>query len=601
MTRTKTIKSFSLVHLWWFVALIAIIVAGIIFISIYNTDRIINRAKENQQHTTELFNLLRAEPEWKISTDSLGKAYIDSLKIPKSEQTKKIEEFLINQTTRQLTEYSEILAKEAASLNNTLIVWAGLLTLLAVIFTFLGFMELKERLASVDRKGQDIDNTIEKATEVIDNKVEEVHDALEEISDRKEEVERMQRVLNILTKRLDEVAQSSLHNLIEKEQQVNTLHDEVLTNTLLSTYNLYLQIALNKPSLQEKQSEILQLIKSVKNNNSLDEASQNKMVGECYFHIGLIYYDAGDSRSALDAYTEAINVYPNPVTYNNRGSIYVQLNQWNKAIQDFSAAINQKEDAVYFSNRGNIYYRQKKLALAIQDYDKAIEFMPENSQYRMSRGDVYACMNEVEKSLEDYNAAINIDAENDLYYYKRGNLYQFLEKNNLALTDYLKAIKLNAYVSDYYCARGDVYYQMGEQDMALQDYKQAIDLDPTDANIYVCRANLYIDTEQYENALEDYNKSIEIDDSNPLYYTSRANVLQHIGRTNEAISDYNKAIEIDDNFIKAYYSRAVLYSNTNVVKAIRDFRKCVELDTDSKLGYRVKASAQIEKLNKNIG
>jgi len=598
MSREKN-KSFSLVHLWWFVALIFIIVAGVVFVSVYNTERIIGRAEQNQQYTTELFQLLHSKPEWKLATDSMGRAYIDSIKAIKPEYAQRMEHFLAEQTSRQLTEHSEILAKEASSLNNTLVVWAGLLTLMAVIFTFLGFMELRGRIASVDKKSSEMDDAIEKATETIDNKVEEIHDALEDISDRKEDIERMQRLLKALSKRLDDVAQESLLRLSEKESRILELHSEVKTNTLISTYYLYLQMALNKPSLSEKIDELEKLTDSIAKNTNLDDKNKKRILGECYFYMGLMFYDSADLKNALAAYTKSINIYPNAVTHNNRGSIYVKTRKLNKAVEDFGAAINLAPNAIYYSNRGNVYYELRKFALAIDDYSKALELMPQNAAYMVSRGDAYTCMNEVEKALNDYNEAILLDSENDTFYYKRGNLYQFLEKNNLALTDYLRAIKLNPYASEYFSARGNVYYLMNEYDMALSDYNHSIELDPEDATVYANRAVLYADINQPDAALLDYTKAIELEDDDPSYYTNRGNVFMQLGRKNEALQDYDNAIEIDPGFTKAFFNRGLLYSSINTVKAIQDFRTCAELDSDNKQGQRMKALAQIDKLNKN--
>ena len=597
MSYRKKEKSFSLVHLWWFLAIVTIVVAGAVYISVSNTDKIVARAQQNQEYTTQLFKLLRAEPEWKVSTDSLGRNYIDSIKVVKPAQAQLLEKLLIEQSTRQLTEYSDTLTREAASLNNTLVVWAGVLTLMAVIFTFLGFMELRERLASVDRKSSEIDNTLEKATETIDNKVEEVHDALEEISDKRNELERIQYTLDSLAQKLNVVAVNSLSAISQKEKDITTLWSEVKINTQTSAYNLYLQLALSRVSSYDKIAEMSNLLQSVGDNKDIPADKKAEILGEIYFYIGLVRYDLGELKNALDAYSKSLEIFPDAVTYNNRGQIYIQQGKMTKAVSDFDKAIVLKPESLYYANRANAKRLQGNIPAAIDDYGIAIGIAPLDPNLYMSRGMVYTNLNEVDRALSDFGHAIDLDPDNDVYYSKRGNLYYYLEKNNQALTDYLKAIKINAENPDYYCDRGDVYAQMSEINKALSDYSKAIEINPHNARFYNNRAILYAQTDNLNTALSDYSTAIGLDPVSAEYFTNRGTAYLQQQEADKAIADFDNAIELDALFIRAIYQRGLTYVFKNEdEKALSDFEKCVAMDSDNKLGYKKKASVRIEAL-----
>ncbi|KAJ8109369.1 hypothetical protein ONZ43_g6156 [Nemania bipapillata] len=84
-------------------------------------------------------------------------------------------------------------------------------------------------------------------------------------------------------------------------------------------------------------------------------------------------------------------------------------------------------------------------------------------------------------------------------------------------------------------------------------------------------------------AVELYTQAIELNDKEPTFYTNRAQAHIKSEAFGYAIADATKAIELKPAFVKAYFRRAVSYAAILKPKdAVKDFKKCVELDPTNK-------------------
>ena len=107
-----------------------------------------------------------------------------------------------------------------------------------------------------------------------------------------------------------------------------------------------------------------------------------------YYKLGVSYFNNGEFKYAIDAYTDAIeldNKYTN--AYINRGVIFIEIGNYKDAMKDLSKAISlDPNDAQIYYNRGILYDKLKDFSNAIDDYTRAINRRPNYSQAYYNRG-----------------------------------------------------------------------------------------------------------------------------------------------------------------------------------------------------------------------
>ena len=121
----------------------------------------------------------------------------------------------------------------------------------------------------------------------------------------------------------------------------------------------------------------------------------------------------------------------------------------------------------------------------------------------------------------------------------------------------------------------------------MQDYKYYLD-----NGIYDFQCG------KYNEAFENFNRSLELKKDWDIPYFYRAAACQALEKWDDAILDYTKAIEINPKMTDAYYNRAkILLSrkdieNPDILRAIEDLKKAIELDNNFVQALYAMAAAQ---------
>ena len=191
---------------------------------------------------------------------------------------------------------------------------------------------------------------------------------------------------------------------------------------------------------------------------------------------GYAFYNERDYPSAIECYTEALDLNPQLVyAYVYRGDTYQD------GMRDYDSAI--------------------------ADYNKAIELYPNNTDaniYR-SRGDAHYRTWNYDFAIADYSTAIALNPNDAESYIWRGNAYYEKRQYDPAIVDYNTAIALKPSSADFHLYRGNAYYHKGTYDLAVLDYNRAISLNPVSANAYFRRGVCMLRKNAWDNARSDLN------------------------------------------------------------------------------------------------
>ncbi|MBD2043987.1 tetratricopeptide repeat protein [Microcoleus sp. FACHB-672] len=235
-----------------------------------------------------------------------------------------------------------------------------------------------------------------------------------------------------------------------------------------------------------------------------DDPVLNPNNAHAYRQRGFERLDSGDAPSAIEDYTQALELDANNANvYNNRGVARSNLGEHAAAIEDYTQAllINPNEGAYYF-NRGFSRSHIAEYAGAIADFTEAIRLLPE-------------------------------DADS---YFQRGEAYRLLGQYQNAVADYTQGLQLNPQDAIAHNNRGLVYYDLGNRQAAIEDYNHALQINPDDAVAYFNRGVALAAGKDYAGAIADFNSTL-------AHHPDHAGAYHNRGLARAEIRDRQKAIE----------------------------------------------------------
>jgi tetratricopeptide (TPR) repeat protein/S1-C subfamily serine protease len=230
-----------------------------------------------------------------------------------------------------------------------------------------------------------------------------------------------------------------------------------------------------------------------------------------YVRKGNILTKLKSYTEAEAAYTEAINIKPNTLTYNNRGVFYFELKKYGAAEADFNQAIAlNPQFAQGYNNRGIFHQRLQNYRAAEADFNQAIALNPQLAKAYSNRGFLHEELKNYRAAITDYAQAITLDPQLAEAHYNRGSLHYRLQNYLGAEADYNRAIALNPQFGKTYNNRGVLYQNLRSYQAAIADYTQAIALDPQLAEAYYNRGFLRYQLNNYQGAIADLQTAAEI-------------------------------------------------------------------------------------------
>ncbi|HEX2928060.1 MAG TPA: tetratricopeptide repeat protein [Ruminiclostridium sp.] len=167
-------------------------------------------------------------------------------------------------------------------------------------------------------------------------------------------------------------------------------------------------------------------------------------------------------------------------------------------------------------------------------------------------------------------------------WFLQGNGYEQNNDLESAIEAYNKALIINSQYYDAYVRRGGVYKRKGNMEQALADSNIAIAINPTGTAAYFLRGAVYASTSNIKQALEDYSKIISVDPKNARAYVLRGYIYFN-GRFAFSVIEKKESRELSEvQFIE-------LSVKENLSRALSDFSRAIELDSDEAIIYELRA------------
>lgn len=188
-----------------------------------------------------------------------------------------------------------------------------------------------------------------------------------------------------------------------------------------SSPDLSYELGMIEVEKQEYESAIDYFKAGLKNNPD-DAYRFHYALGRCYFELT----DYAMSKKELNQ-TIALNKYF-PGSYFLMAKIFSRNGDFEQAIDYYSQAIAIEPDPRLLTSRGFVYIRMNNFEAALNDLDKALELSPENAYALSNRGLVKTKLNRLSEARFDLEKSKRADASNP-YVYKHLAILNLAEKD----------------------------------------------------------------------------------------------------------------------------------------------------------------------------
>ena len=208
---------------------------------------------------------------------------------------------------------------------------------------------------------------------------------------------------------------------------------------------------------------------------------------EANYYKGMILYETGEYKQAIESYNKAIEADPKYVyAYNDRASAKRELRDFNGAISDYEKAItlDDKDDFIY-NNLGSAYRDNKNYLKAIEAYDKALQVNPKYIIAQNNRGATWLEKGSTKNAQNDFEDVIKKDPTNSSAFNGLASVF-IKEKEYKKATDMAtKAILLNSKNGPAYYNRGIAKQMLRDDTGCCEDWRKALELGVTMAKAFI--------------------------------------------------------------------------------------------------------------------
>jgi len=314
--------------------------------------------------------------------------------------------------------------------------------------------------------------------------------------------------------------------------------------------------------------------------DSYKKAAKSPEFSDALFNVGYLSYELGDADTALEYYDRYLEYRPgDSAALYNKGIIYASLGNNVYAAKCYEGAIDSDPynvDALH--NLAVIHYDTGEYERAVHYWDRLLELNEDDIDAFYGRGLALNELEEYEGAVESFTRGAALAPDDGRFPYQLGNVHYSLNELDGAAAGFAEAYRLG-YARDedaYYL--GYIYSDLHIYNLALEYFGLAAELNRNYAVVHVEMACIYRAMGKNASALEELRKAEEKD------YADDVEMAFEFGMTYKALGLYENAAEyfadavrLDDALLEAHYRLAEVYEEFDEAKALRQWRRYVEL------------------------
>ena len=203
----------------------------------------------------------------------------------------------------------------------------------------------------------------------------------------------------------------------------------------------------------------------------------DKATAQVRTNLGVGFFELGQYRDAITAYTHALEVEPGMIAaYLNRARAYERLRQLQDAAQDYAKVLELDPRAAdAHLGRGAMLLAHGDPGRSIDDFSKAIQLQPSWVAPYFNRGMAYLHLGYWAESERDFSAVIQRNPKDAAAFLNRGRARAGAGSPEAGV-DFDRALEIDPEWSGAWFARGQYWDARGNVEAANRDFLRAYEL-----------------------------------------------------------------------------------------------------------------------------
>ena len=204
------------------------------------------------------------------------------------------------------------------------------------------------------------------------------------------------------------------------------------------------------------------------------------------FQRAFTSHQAGHLSEAEVLYRQILQTEPNhPDALHHLGLLAYQVGKSKIAVELISKAINHRSDYVEaYNNLGNALRAQGNLDGAVASFRRALALKPDSSIFHNNLGNVLKDQGKLDEAIKNFRQAIVLNPDYADAFYNLGIALQLQNKLNEAATNYRRTLALQADYVNAYNNLGNILKAQGKLDEAIACFRQALTIKPDYAGAF---------------------------------------------------------------------------------------------------------------------
>lgn len=297
--------------------------------------------------------------------------------------------------------------------------------------------------------------------------------------------------------------------------------------------------------------------------------------------LGVIAYESGQDRTAIDLIRRAIQVAPqSPAFYNNLANAYHREGDFNSALECYQKALKLRPDySEALFGMGNIYQALQQRQKAIACFRQALEIRPDFYQACNNLGAAQFDCGRLQEAAHYYQKAIVLQPDYGEAHTNLGDTFREQKRYSEAMVCYQRAVEINPQNPVAYAKLGHVFHCLGRLENSIACYQKALSINSSYAEVYNDLGTAYRELGRFEKALASFKKATALKPLSPEAHNNMGIIYKQWENLEEAVSSYQKALQCKPDFTEAHYNLGNAYAKCGKYEdAIKSYRKAVQLN-----------------------
>ena len=339
--------------------------------------------------------------------------------------------------------------------------------------------------------------------------------------------------------------------------------------------------ALIEAAAGTKDNSLIAILKSSINKLKPTDDIQEEAVA--YYKKGIAYQNRMDIEKAIEAYNEAIRIYPDySDAHYSLGKIYSQQKLFKDAASEFRKALlnpHYSRPELCYVELGKISFENSLYDEAASEFKKALLIKKDYAEAHNNLGLIYKKKRLYDMAISEFREAINIDRNYAAAYKNTGDTFFDLKRYKDALSGYKSALNFNPLDPAVHNSMGDIYNILGLYDDAIREYREALNIMDYNSReiLHSNLSRVYNKKRMYEAAIAEARKAIRLRPDYAEAHNNLGYAYMEKEMYDKAIEELKKAMKLKPDDAEAHNNLGWAYEKSGEFKLAMDaYKKAIQ-------------------------